>query len=71
MNQSLDEGDIASLKLALFLENFVTMRKMKQIGVLSKSLYALEVQYVCKTLRSKVKVRYLVVERECKIPFNL
>ena len=44
---------------------------MKEIGVLAKNLYALEVQDACKALRSKAKVRYLVVERESKLPFNM
>ena len=71
LNQSLDEGDIADLKSTLFLENFVTVGNMKQIGVLAKNLYALEVQDACKALRSKAKVRYLVVERESKLPLNM
>ena len=37
---------------------------MKQIGVLSKNLYALQVQVACKALRSKEKVRDLLVESE-------
>ena len=44
---------------------------MKQISVLAKNLYALEVQDACKALRIKAKVRYLVVERESKLPLNL
>ena len=44
---------------------------MKQIGVLAKNMYALEVQDACKTLRSKEKVKYLVVEREIKLPLNM
>ena len=32
--------------------------------MLAKNLYPLEVQDACKALRSKAKVRYLVVERE-------
>ena len=44
---------------------------MKQIGVLTKNLYALEVQDACKALRSKAKIRYLVVERESKLPLNM
>ena len=36
--------------------------------MLAKNLYALEVQDACKALRSKAKVRYLVVERESKLP---
>jgi len=44
---------------------------MKQIGVLAKNLYALEVQDACKALRSKEKVKYLVVERESKLPLNM
>ena len=44
---------------------------MKQIGVLAKNLYALEVQDACKALRSKAKVRYVVVERESKLSLNM
>ena len=44
---------------------------MKQIGVLAKNLYALEVQDACKVLRRKTKVRYLVVERESTLPLNM
>ena len=44
---------------------------MKQISVLVKNLYALEVQDACKALRSKEKVRDLVVEREHKLPLNM
>ena len=44
---------------------------MKQIGVLSKNLYALKVQDACKALRSKAKVRDLVVERESMLPLNM
>jgi len=44
---------------------------MKQIGVLAKNLYALEVQDACKALRSKTNVRYLVVERDSKLPLNM
>ena len=44
---------------------------MKQIGVLAKNLYALEVQDACKAMRSKAKVRYLVVEGESKLPLNM
>src|SRR5699024_859099 len=43
----------------------------KQIGVLAKNLYALEVQDACKVWRRKEKVRYLVVERESKLPLNM
>ena len=71
LNRSSDEGDIGDLKSALFPGNFVTTRKMKQIGVLAKNLYALEVQDACKALRSKAKVRYLVVERESKLLLNM
>ena len=39
--------------------------------MLAKSLYALEVQDACKALRRKSKVRYLVVERESKLPLNM
>jgi len=39
--------------------------------VLAKNLYALEVQYACKALRSKAKARYLVVERESKLALNM
>jgi len=39
--------------------------------VLAKNLYALEAQDACKALRSKAKVRYLVVERESKLPLNM
>lgn len=60
-----------SLKSAIFLEIFVTAGKMKQIGVLAKNLYALEVQDECKALRRKAKVIYLVVERESKLPLNM
>jgi len=67
----LDEGDIVDLKLSLFLENFVTTGKMKQIGVLAKNLYALDVQDACKALRSKENVRNLVVERDSKLPLNM
>jgi len=49
----------------------VTAGKWKQFGVLAKNLYALEVQDACKALRSKAKVRYLVVERESKLPLNM
>ena len=34
-------------------------------------MYALEVQDACKALRSKAKVRYLVVERESKLPLYM
>jgi len=34
-------------------------------------MYALEVQDACKALRSKAKVRDLVVERESKLPLNM
>ena len=44
---------------------------MKQIGVLAKNPYSLEVQDACKALRSKAKVRDLVVERESKLPLNM
>ena len=67
----MDEGDIVDLKSALFLENFVTAGKWKQIGVLAKNLYALEVQDACKALRSKENVRDFVVERESKLPLNI
>ena len=36
--------------------------------MLAKNLYALKIQDACKALRSKAKVRYLVVERESKLP---
>ena len=39
--------------------------------MLTKNLYALEVQDACKALRSKAKVRYLVVEREITLPLNM
>ena len=39
--------------------------------MLAKNLYALELQDACKALRSKAKVRYLVVERESKLPLNM
>jgi len=44
---------------------------MKQIGVLAKNLYALEVQDACQALTSKEKVRDLAVERESKLPLNM
>jgi len=44
---------------------------MKQIRVLAKNLYSLEVQDACKALRSEENVRYLVVERESKLPLNM
>jgi len=44
---------------------------MKQIGLLAKNLYALEVQDACKALRIKAKVRDLLVERESKLPLNM
>lgn len=34
-------------------------------------MYALEVQYACKTLRRKENIRDLVVERESKLPLNM
>ena len=71
LNRISDEGDIADLESALFPKKFVTAGKMKQIGVLAKNLYALEVQDACKALRSKAKVRYLVIGRESKLPFNM
>ena len=49
----------------------MTVGKWKQIGVLAKNLYALEVQDACKALRSKEKVRDLVVEREGILPLNM
>ena len=67
----MDEGDIIDLKSSFFPENFVAARKMRQIGVLAKNLYALEVQDACKVLRRNAKVRYLVVERESKLPLNM
>ena len=36
--------------------------------MLAKNLYALEVQDACKALRIKENVRYLVAERESKLP---
>ena len=39
--------------------------------MLAKNLYALEVQDAFKALRSKTNVRYLVVERESKLPLNM
>ena len=39
--------------------------------MLTKNLYALEVQDACKALRSKAKVRYLVVERDSALPLNM
>ena len=39
--------------------------------MLAKNLYELEVQDACKALRSKAKVRDLVVERESKLPLNM
>jgi len=44
---------------------------MKQIGVLAKNLYVIELQDACQDLRSKEKVRDLVVERENKLPLNM
>ena len=67
----MDEGDIADLKSVLFLENFVMTGKMKQIGVLAKNLYALEVQDACKALSSKETDGDLVVEREGILPLNM
>ena len=71
LNRSSDEGDIADLKSALFLENFVTAGKWKYIGVLTKNLYALEVQDACKSLKSKAKVKDFMVERESILPLNM
>ena len=42
-----------------------------EIGSRVRNLYALEVQDACKALRSKAKVRDLVVERESKLPLNM
>jgi len=39
--------------------------------VLAKNLYALELQDARKALRSKAKVRDLVVERESMLPLNM
>ena len=39
--------------------------------MLAKNLYALEVQDACKAMRIKANVRYLVVERESKLPLNI
>ena len=44
---------------------------MKQIGVLAKNVYALEVQDACKALKIKAKVRYLVVERESTLTLSM
>ena len=62
---------MVDLKYTLFLENFMTVEQMKQIGVLAKNLYALDVQNACKALRSKAKIIDLVVEGESKIPLNM
>ena len=39
--------------------------------MLAKNLYSIEVQDACKALRIKAKVKYLVVERESKLPLNI
>jgi len=71
LNWSLDEGDIVDLKSDPFPENFMMAGKWKQIGVLAKNLYVIEVQDAFKALRNKEKVRYLVVEREGTLPLNM
>ena len=64
-------GRYCWFKISSFPENFMTTRKMKQISVLAKNLYALEVQDACKALKSKAKVRDLVVESDSKLPLNM
>jgi len=44
---------------------------VKQINVLVKNLYALEVEDACKSLRRKENIRYLVVEREHDLPLKM
>ena len=66
-----DKGyDIFFSKGRAFLRH-ITTRQVKQIGSWVKNLYALEVQDACKALKSKAKVRDLVVERESKLPLNV
>ena len=62
--------DVVFSKGKVFLRH-ITMRQMKQIGSRVKNLYALEVQYACKALRSKATVGDLVVERESTLPLNM
>jgi len=66
-----DHGyDVIFSKGKVFLRH-IDAGQVKQIGSRVKNLYALEVQYACKALRSKAKVRDLVVEREIKLPLNM
>ena len=66
-----DRGyDVVFSKGKVFLKHIIT-RQVKQIGSRVKNLYAFEVQDACKALRSKAKVRYLVVERESKLTLNM
>jgi len=59
-----DHGyDVFFSKGNVFLRH-ITMGQVKHIDSRVKNLYALEVQYACKALRSNEKVRDLVVERE-------
>ena len=66
-----DKGyDVVFSKGKVFLRH-ITTGQVKQIGAQVKNLYVLEVQDACKALRSKAKVRDLVVERESKLPLNM
>ena len=62
--------DVIFNKGKVFLRHIATGR-VKQINVRVKNLYALEFKDACKDLKSKEKVRDLVVEREHKLPLKM
>ena len=66
-----DKGyDVAFSKGKVFVQH-ITTRQVKQIGSQVKNLYALEVLYACKALRSKATDGDLVVERDSTLPLNM
>ena len=62
--------DVIFSRVKVFLKH-IAMGQMKQIGTWVKNLYALEVQVAHKALKSKEKVRDLVVEREHELALNM
>lgn len=66
-----DHGYYVTFSKGKVFLRYIATGQVKQIGVRIKNLYALEVQDACKALRSKEKVRYMVVEREHELPLNM